>query len=48
MELFFVGTLVGIVVSNVWNVLIGPGLRRRPPPDDDSPKLTPPRKKRRP
>ena len=49
MELFFVGTLVGIIASNVWSAFIRPLSRRSPPalpPGDDPPKLLPVRGKR--
>lgn len=49
MELFFVGTLVGIVASSVWSVFIRPLSRRGlpAPPEGDPPKLPPARGKRR-
>lgn len=45
MELFFAGTLVGIVATSVWNAFMRP-----PPPDapqSPPPQLPPMRKKRR-
>lgn len=50
MELFFVGTLVGIVASNIWSVFIRPLSRRglpAPSPEGNPPKLPPARGKRR-
>ena len=47
MEMFLAGAIVGIVVSNVWNALLGRGPRKLPPPDEELPRLPPTRKKRR-
>lgn len=47
MDFFLAGTLVGIVVSNVWNAWIGRAPRKPPPSEDEPRQLPPPRRKRR-
>jgi hypothetical protein len=49
MELFFVGALVGVIVSSVWSRFIVPLSRRRPPasPSAEEPPKLPPAAKRR-